>query len=191
MKIKTVSKTEHGEYVMITLVGEKKALNLTDELYCLLGEPTEGYELSADEYSELIGADEYYRATKKALNILSFGDNSKRKLYEKLRRGGFPSDVCQRVVADMTDLGYINEEKQLRRLVVGLANDSLFGPKRITAKLVNSGYSPTDIHRVISALTECAEIDFDSGFKRLAQKHLGGNTDSESLTKLRYKYGYR
>lgn len=191
MKIKHVSKTERGEYVMITLVGEKKALTLTDELYSSLGEPSVGYELSADEYSELLSADSYYRATKKALNILSFGDNSKRKLYEKLRRGGFSAEICRRTVDDMGKLGYVNEEKQLQRLASALANVSLFGPKRITAKLMNSGYAPEDIRRAISALTECGEIDFDVSFEKLKEKKLGENTDSEAIAKLRYKYGYR
>lgn len=191
MKIKYVSKTERGEYAMITLVGEKRALTLTGRLYSSLGEPGVGYELSDDEYSELLLADEQYRALKKALNILSFGDNSKRKLYEKLRRGGFSPEVCRRTVEDMTELGYLNEEKQLQRLISSLANVSLFGPKRITAKLMNSGYSHEDIRRAISSLNECGEIDFEAGFNKLAKKHLGEEPDSEELAKLRYKYGYR
>lgn len=191
MKIKAVSKTEHGEFVMITLVGEKKVLTLSDKAYRMLGEPCVGYELSDDEYSELLLADEHYRAAKKALNILSFGDNSKRKLYEKLRRGGFSPEVCRRTVEDMTELGYLNEEKQLQRLISSLANVSLFGPKRITAKLMNSGYSHDDIRRAISSLNECGEIDFDASLERLADKLLGEDYDAEALTKLKYKYGYK
>lgn len=191
MKIKAVSKTEHGEFVMITLVGEKKVLTLSDKAYRMLGEPCVGYELSSDEYSDALLADEQYRALKKALNILSFGDNSKRKLYEKLRRGGFSAETSRNTVDCMCELGYLDERKQIERLAAELANRSLYGPKRITARLVGSGYSSGDIRCALSELSLRGEIDFDASLERLADKLLGEEYDAEALTKLKYKYGYK
>ena len=191
MKIKAVSKTEHGEFVMITLVGEKKALTLSDKAYRMLGEPCVGCELSDEEYSEALLADERYRALKKALNILSFGDNSQRKLYEKLRRSGFSAETSRSTVEDMCELGYLNEQKQIERIVSTLANNSLYGPKRITAKLIGCGYSSSDVRRAISELSHLGEIDFDSSLERLVDKHLGDSYDGEALIKLKYKYGYK
>ncbi len=190
MKIKTVSKTERGEYVILTLAGEKKAFVLTGELYCSLGEPKAEYELSCAEYDEIISADEHYRATKRALNILSYGDNSRRKLYEKLRRGGFGAELSARICEDMAGLGYIDEQRQIRDKLIRLANDSLFGSRKIIARLASAGYRPSDVSAVLSDLRQSGEIDFEENFAKLCER-LCPDGSLEELEKIKYKYGYK
>ena len=111
--------------------------------------------------------------------------------YEKLRRGGFPPDACRRVVEDMVKIGYLNESKQLCRLVSELANHSLFGPKRIMAKLMSHGYAASDIQLAIRSAKEEGILDFDASFEKLCLKNSAVGADSEALTKLKYKYGYK
>ena len=191
MVIKAVMVTEKEEYVTLSLAGEKKSLVITGELYSALGRPGAGYDVSEREYLQICEDDEYYRATLRALNILSFGDNSRRKLYEKLRQRGVLAAVAERVVDNMCELGYINEQRQLERIASDLANHSLFGPLRISAKLINSGYGASDVRRAIEKLCESGEVDFDENFARLVRRTLGEDSDLQEVNKIKYKYGYK
>ena len=191
MTIQNVKKKKNSSYIVLELSGAEKPLMIRRELYAELGEPSVGYELSPYEYSQIVLDDEYYRATVKALNILSFGDNSKRKLYEKLRRTGFTRDICERVVSDMTSLGYIDEQRQLLRLVESLANVSLLGPHKITQKLMGRGYSPGDIKSAVLALTLTNEVDFEGNFVRLTERLFTADATDEDIIKIKYKYGYQ
>lgn len=188
MKIKSVSFSEKGKYVTILIFGEKKSLTVDAAVYRELGSPEGDTEISEAVYTELISADEYYRATVSALRSLSYSDNSKRRLYEKLRKRGISAGVAHSVVCDMILLGYLDEEKQLRTLVLRLANDSLFGQYRIVAKLSSVGYSPSDVRAVIDGLVDDGEIDFDKNFLRLLEKKPVGE---DGVLALKYKWGYR
>lgn len=188
MKIKSVSFSEKGKYVNIFINGEKKCLTVNRELYQNLGSPGKDTDISEQVYAELVSADEYYRATVMALRSLSYSDNSKRRLYEKLRKKGISQNVARTVVLDMITLGYLDEKKQLYTLVLRLANDSLFGEYRIIAKLSSLGYAPSDIRSVLDGLKNDGEIDFDNNFVRLVEKKL---TDDIDISALKYKWGYR
>lgn len=188
MKIKSVSFSEKGRYVTILIFGEKKSLTIDVVKYRELGSPEKDTDVSEDIYAALVAADEYYRATVSALRSLSYSDNSRRRLYEKLRKRGISSGVARSVVCDMVSLGYLDEKKQLRTLVMRLANDSLFGQYRILAKLSSVGYSPSDVRLAIDELTDAGEIDFDKNFQRLLEKKPVGE---DGISALKYKWGYR
>ena len=190
MKIKSVSFSEKGNYVTIYISDIKSPLTVTSELYRRLGAPEVASEIDEELLFQLSEADEYYRATVRALRILSFSDNSRRRLYEKLKQKGVKSAVASRVVEDMVSLGYLDEKKQLETLVLRLANDSLFGKKKIISKLVSVGYPAAEVGNVLRALLERGEIDFNESFARLAEKKLSAEHTDEELYALKYKWGY-
>jgi SOS response regulatory protein OraA/RecX len=88
----------------------------------------------------------------------------------------------------MTDYGYIDEGRQISRLVISLATESLFGPKKIMARLASRGYSPTDIRAAIRAAEESGEIDFSENRRLVLKKH--SPKDETEANKILYKYGY-
>ena len=135
-------------------------------------------------------SDEYCRATKKALNILSYADNNRRNLSAKLSRGGFSREVCQRVVSDMVSHGYIDERRQLERIILVEANTKLRGPMKIIPTLVAKGYSSSDVRGVMTSLVESGEIDFKANAKALLNKKLPDG-DAEERRQFLYKNGYK
>ena len=169
---------------------EKTPLTVNAAAFAEVGSPTLGEELSADTLDTLTRENQKFLALKKALYLLSFSDNSERNLRYKLMRAGYPGDVVDFAVSEVLRLGYINEARQLERLIVNEANSRLFGPMKIVSRLVGKGYSPSDVRAAIEALRDSGEVDFDTNRMRLLEKLPDGYTD-EDMYKLLYKYGYK
>ena len=169
---------------------EKTPLTVNTAAYAEVGSPPLGEELSADTLDTLTRENQKFLALKKALYLLSFSDNSERNLRYKLMRAGYPGDVVDFAVSEVVRLGYINEQRQLERLILTEANSKLFGPMKIVSRLVGKGYSPSDVRAAIEALRDSGEVDFDLNRARLLEKLPDGYTD-EDVYKLLYKYGYK
>ena len=170
--------------------GESVRFTVSASVYAAVGRPAVGEALSEHVFAELSYADELYRAEKKALSLLSFADNNERTLVQKLLRAGFCRDVAQSVCERMVMLGYIDEERQLERLILKGANEALLSERRICEKLRAKGYGTAFIQRVTSRLTASGEIDFSQNRDRLLSRLPDDATDEEK-NKLLYKHGYR
>ena len=179
-------------YIAITVSegGEKKTYTVRTGVYNDLGMPCRGEELSDDALDVLRAADEYYRAKRSALSILSYGDNNAKTLYTKLRSRSISDETANEVVCEMVSLGYINESRQLERLIVEDSNRKLLGPRKIVPRLLSRGYALADIKEAFEALTSSGEIDMNENKERLLEKYLGGDRDPEQVRRLLFKYGY-
>ena len=184
---------EIGDKGLLSLaIGGEESANYTVNavLYAEIGSPSVG-DLLTDEQIYLIREyDEYFRAKKKALAILAYADNNRRNLALKLSKAGFSRELCDRVVSEMVSLGYIDEKRQLERLITVEANGKLRGPLRIIPALVNKGYSSSDIREVMHKLAESGEVDFRRNAKILLDKKLPV-ADPEEKKKFLYKNGYK
>lgn len=171
--------------------GESARYTVSEAVYASVGRPLRGEELSEEVLSEIRYFDECHRAKRKALSLLAIADNNERTLRLKLMRYGISRDIAEQTVRDMVGLGYVNEQRQLSRLVLTEANVKLCGPIKILARLSAKGYAAADIRAVMQELCDSGEIDFDLNRERLLEKKLGDTSDAEELKKLLYKYGYR
>ena len=169
---------------------EKTPLTVNGAAYAEVGSPALGEELSTDTYEALARENQRFLALRKALYLLSFSDNSERNLRYKLMRAGYPCDVVDFAVSEVLRLGYINEARQLERLILTEANSRLFGPMKIVSRLVSKGYSAGAIREAMESLRDSGEVDFDTNRARLLEKLPDGYTD-EDMYKLLYKYGYK
>ena len=159
---------------------------LSESQYDALGRPAPCDEISDEDFRVITSGDEYNRAKKKALNILAFGDNSVRELIQKLSRAGISRAVSCAVTEEMIKLGYIDEERQLMRLVENEANVKLSGSKKIFAQLAKKGYAPEKIKSTIRRLEIEGIINFEENKKKL----LAGIADEEERRKILYKKGF-
>ena len=190
--LKFVREIKDSRLLLLGLAGEGESARYTVNysLYEELGSPSAGEELDEGQISAIICADEYIRAKKKALSILAYADNNKKNLGAKLYRAGFGRETVASVVAEMESLGYIDERRQLERIILSEANQRLRGPRKIIPALVAKGYSSTDVGGVMRALVDAGEIDFSENAKALIAKKLPEGTDSEEKKKLLYKNGF-
>lgn len=170
-----------------TLYFEGESHNISTALFDTLG-ITRGCEVDEDTLLLILEDEREYLAMKKALSLLSFADNSPRALRDKLIRSGFSRELSERVVEECISRGYINEQRQIERLVLTEANSSLRGKRYIVAKLARRGYSPSLVSRIVDSLVLEGEIDFHENLTALTKKL--GITSPEEKRKIAYKYGF-
>ena len=192
MRISYIREIKDSHLLCLGVEGEGESLRFTVSAaaYASVGRPAVGEELTEHAFAELSYADELYRAEKKALSLLSFADNNERNLCMKLCRAGFSREVARSVCERMVSLGYVDERRQLERLVQRAANESLLSERRIVEKLCAKGYSRSLVAEVIEELVASGEIDFEENRARLLQG-LSPDASDEEAKKLLFKYGYK
>ena len=179
-------------YICITVSvdGENRRYTVRTSVYEEIGMPHKGASIDEDAFYAITLGDEYYRAKRAALSILSYGDNNERTLHTKLRTRGISDEVASDVVHEMVSLGYIDERRQLERLITEEANRKLHGPRKIVPRLLSKGYRLADIKATLFSLCDSGEIDLAENEERMLNKYLGDSRDTEAVKKLLYKYGY-
>ena len=133
--------------------------------------------------------DEVYRAMRKAMSLIADVDRSRYELRAKLCHSGFSSEVTDIALDACEKYGYLDEARQLERLIEKEANRKLRGRHYIKRKLMSKGYSSADIDRVAAMLVERGEIDFDANFEMLVEKKC--LSDDTEIKALKYRYGYK
>ena len=166
-----------------------QAYSITLATYMAIGAPTRYTELTERDFDSVCREDERYRAMKKAVSLLAASDKSAYTVRTKLYLAGFSRESIDEAVSECISRGYIDESRQLSRLISKEANEGLRGKYYIKRKLASKGYKLSDIDRVMSELVDEGEIDFRANFERLADKK--GASGEEERRALLYKFGYR
>lgn len=143
-----------------------------------------------EEPSGFILADMRYRARLCALRLLSYGDNNESSLMRKLISRSISPEVAREVCEEMVSRGYINERRQLERLIETEANVRLNGRKRIFPRLIAKGYKREEIGEVLESLVDDGVIDFSLIKKRLLDKYADKYQGEEKRRELLYKHGF-
>ncbi len=176
--------------ILLDIVGEENSrYTISPRAYEELGALARGAEIDGETLLEIKRLDERYRAKKKALSLLALADNNQKTLTAKLRRQGYSRECVDITVSEMVKLGYINEERQLLRLVLSAA-DRLWGPRKIFAYLSAKGFQSGDIRRALDSLQDSGELDFEAVRAKLLEKKLYPDADDEEKKKLLYKNGF-
>ncbi len=181
---------EKGAFVL-GLSDPEERYTVGQALYHEIGEVRGGDPLSEDTVARIRYEDECRRARKAALSLLSYADNSRRRLLEKLLRKGISFSVAQQTVEDMVREGLLLESRQLEYAVLSLAEHRLFGPYRILRDLVAKGYKSEDVREALHAALERGDVDFSKNAALLIAKKLGDMPSSDEKRKLLFTYGYK
>lgn len=168
---------------------EEATYTLSESTYLELGCPVAGLEISDRTLGTVRFEDECYRALRRAMGYLSTSDKSRFELKMKLLRAGISAEAADIALDRLSELGYLDESRQLERAVEREANYKLRGRYYIVRKLSSKGYSHSAISRAIERLTDSGEVDFKANFEILAEKK-GISSDEEKYA-LEYKFGYR
>ena len=171
--------------------GESVSYKVSRDFYFEIGSPTRNEVVGDEVMCEIRLRDEYFRAKAKALSLLSYSDVSERGLCDKLCRAGFSRQVALDVSCEMVSLGYVDEVRQIERLVLDEANRKLRGQMKIIPFLAAKGYSPARVREVMARLVEFGEIDFRKNAKKLIEKKLPPDASSEEKKKLLYRNGFK
>ena len=190
MKVIYVRDSVSRGYLRIGLSddAEKYEYTVSKAQYEELGSPSRD-----EDFFELERIKEYdmkYRATIHALRILSYGDNNIRTLRDKLISRSVSHAIAEEVCEEMVGLGYVDEIRQLERLIENEVVVKLSGRRKLYAKLIRKGYLKKDIDRVLEDLISREIVDFKKSGRRLIEKKLSEGATEEEKNALLYKYGY-
>ncbi len=178
---------------------EKRELAVAAKMLFELGNIAGGelpYALSEAQFDLLEYYEKLWEAVKKAADLISYGDNSKKRLSEKLRQRGFDRDISAEAAEYVERAGLINESRQLEHSVEQLAARG-YGPTRIKQELIKKGIS----REVISEELEekLCEIDFDEILskvisKKVSEDKLGSDPEGrkyfDKMTAMLVRYGF-
>ena len=164
---------------------------LKNEIFC--GEPPAvGDFLGADKFEALEFAEACSNAAIKAVSLLAFGDNTAKKLSDKLRQKGFSRDAAAEAVRFCVEKRYIDEEDQLKRLMELLCEKKKYGVRRIRQEVWQKGFSED----VLKAHFEenAAELDFDAAVydrvKRLGKDAFSTHEQKKKHVSSLLRYGF-
>lgn len=181
--------TKKRVQIGVLLEGNECTYSVSEATYAMLGVLTVGSDINESCLGTIRFEDEYYRALKKASTYLSLSDKSKFSLKLKLIRAGFSSETADMALDRLTELGYLDEDRQLQRAVEREANYNLRGPYYIRRKLASKGYSISAINRAIDLLRDRGDVNFADNFEELAKKKCAFTDEERNV--LEYKFGYR
>jgi len=105
------------------------------------------------------------QAIKTGLNILGYSDNTEQQVYDKLLKKGYDDDVASAAIEYLIEKRYLNEERYLKRAIVYLADNKLYGQRRIFDELRRKGFSRESLENA-----DFSEIDFPENCAKLILK---------------------
>ena len=104
----------------------------------------EGDFLDESALEAVCTAAERLRCIRKAMDCLSYGDMSGKKLLGKLT-GRFDRELASSVVELLRARGYLDDAALSARLAESFYDNKLWGPLRIRSELSARGFSPEDV----------------------------------------------
>ena len=96
-------------------------------------------------------------AVRRAVALLEYGDNSRRRLVRKLAERGFDEEIAERAVAHLEELGYLHEHDACARRAEQSVRKG-WGRRRIVQDLYAQRYDRETVESVMSELEN--EVDF-------------------------------
>ncbi len=107
----------------------------------------EGADLSLSDYEEICREILIPRCKKRALHLLEKQDRSEKNLRDKLKEGGYPSDIIDIAIDYINDYGYLDDAR-MAASHVRFYQDSR-SRNRIRQDLMGKGISSDVIERVL------------------------------------------
>ncbi|MBQ8837407.1 MAG: RecX family transcriptional regulator [Clostridia bacterium] len=193
IKLYSVRSADGGDGVRLSfdIDGVKKSFIVSADDFLSLG-VTKG-ELDECVFDEICDADAAYGAVRAAIRILSAGQCSKKKLYEKLRRRGFTHECAKNASDFASKHGYIDEEWQIESYIRELVEKKFVGRRKVVPMLIAKGYSGDKISAVLDE--KYTEEDFKAAKRQFLMKKFGKTKpetyeEAEEMKKALYKQGY-
>ena len=155
--ILSVAPEGEGEILAVTLLrsdGKQLRLHILVEQYTDLG--LRQGELSPEQAEALLDAGRLCDAIRRGLSLLQYGDQSRRRLADKLVSRGMSREIAAAAAEYLAEKGYIREDNSARiRAEQGVRK--LWGPRRIREDLRAHGFASEAVEDAMDSL---AEVDW-------------------------------
>lgn len=127
--------------------------------------------ISYEEFEQLQYEETWLSCIQKALSYLEYGDLSKRRLIEKLRRN-FDKSFSTSVADYLEQRGYINDTELAHKYADNYLTLRQYGLMRIRKELYQKGFS---IRTIDNVLADYADFDFSDSIRQLLYSKFSQN----------------
>ena len=179
-----------GVKIIIDIEGVKNTLTVSADDFIESGVKKGDTDF---DFEFLKDADKRYAARRAAIRILSSGQCSAQKLYQKLRARGFPHECAKNASDFAAESGYIDEEWHVSSCLRALVEKRYIGKRKLIPMLLAKGYSALKINAVIDE--KYTDEDFAVFKCKFLEKKFGKTKpdtreEAEEFRKALYKQGY-
>lgn len=143
--VEKLLRDEERHEAEVLVAGRRLRITLVD---CDLLGITEGMPLSEEDLIRLTEAESRLACVQKAFSFLSYGDLSRKRLTEKLRRT-FPKELCEETVSLLESRGYLNDWELAKRYAETYFELRAYGPMRVKQELYAKGFLPEVIEEAM------------------------------------------
>ena len=146
-KITAIERAREGSALTVYVDGVR-AFTVSGEVASRLGLEV-GAEWAPAEAATAEAGGERERAREAALRLLAVRARSRRELLDRLRRKGFPAGVAGPVVADLVDVGLVDDRAFARMWADERVRLRPVGPARLRSELTSKGVPPQVVDEII------------------------------------------
>jgi regulatory protein len=136
-----------------------------------------GDQLDGSRVADILAHEETARATEAALVYLAHRPRSEREVRDRLRRGDFPSETIEKVIARLHDWRYLDDADFARRWVENRAAHRPRGRRLLQQELRRKGIAAETVNEVIAE----ADLDELAAATELARRRLGTTTGDDPI----------
>ena len=138
-----------------------------------------GQSLDRDRLVGLVEAETTRKAREAALRLINYRDRSKSEIRKRLIGSGFPDNIVEEVVDQLSRVGLLDDEKFCRDWVRSRTAAKPMGKARLAWELRSRGVEAACVEQALEAISEDAEYEMALS---LAQRKIGKTSrDNPSL----------
>ena len=137
----------------------------------------EGLELEEPDFEKIVISENYYRVKEAGLMLLSYRMRSKKELYSRLIKKGFPADVINDVIMEFEEKDWINDQKFGLAFSKDQINRNNIGPIALKYKLKEYLGSLELIEQISNNIF--FELDVEKIIFKVLQKYSPHKIDSD------------
>lgn len=145
-----------------------------------------GEVVSAEELAEMVTADEFIRAGKRALDLLAYRPRTERELRDRLLRDGFAGDPAEHAVARMCELGYVDDATFAVDFAASRFRSRGYGRHRLVRELRTRGIAPAVAEEAATAAIGQGDDEYERALE-FARKRMRTLASEIDLRKRRKK----
>ncbi len=124
---------------------------------------------------------EYVNARARAIKYIMYKMRTSKEVYDKLLELGFEEEIINRVIFDLKQLEYINDEEYAKKFIESNKKSKKISKSMIKLKLKNKGIDGEIIEKYLEKL---AVSDFDAIEKVLIKKKFSDDLPFEEKNKI-------
>ena len=124
---------------------------------------------------------EYINARARAIKYIMYKMRTNKEVYDKLRELGFEEEIINKVISDLQQLEYINDEEYAKKFIETNKKSKKISKSMIKLKLKNKGINVEIIEKYLESLNV---TDFDAIEKVLIKRKFSSDLPIEEKNKI-------